>query len=103
MEFGALILWVIVAIVLVALVVIVVVVVTKNRRSAEEEPVVDPPYDRRGFDDPTVDDPQAEQGVHPGGARFVEDPGAVRNPTIDSESAGQSTPGIFPPPRPPRE
>lgn len=103
MGFGSLITWVIVAVVVVALIVIVVVMVTKRRGSGGPDHLVDPPYDRKGIDDPTVDDPQAAPGVHPEDARFVENPDAVRNPMIDDESPGQSTPGTFPPPGPPRE
>lgn len=103
MEFGSLIIWVIVAVVVVALIVIVVVVVTKKRGDDGPDHLVDPPYDRKNVDDPTVADPQAAPGVRPEGARFVEDPDAVRNPTIDKEPPGQSTPGTFPPPGPPRE
>lgn len=96
--------WIIAGIVVVALVVIVaVVVVAKKRGSDGPEPVVDPPYGRRGVDNPTVNDPQLAPGVEPNGARFVEDPDVIRNPKIDDESPGQSTLGTFPPPGPPRE
>ncbi len=95
--------WIIAGIVVVALVVIVAVVIAQKRGGTEEEPVADPPYGRRGVDNPTVHDPQLAPGVEPDGARFVEDPDAIRNPKIDGESPGQSTPGSFPPPGPPRE
>ncbi len=103
MNFGAGIIWVIVAVVVVALIVIVVVMVTKKRGSDGPDHMVDPPYDRKGVDNPTVDDPQAAPGVEPEGARFVEDPDAMRNPTIEEETPGQPMPGTFPPPGPPRE
>ncbi len=94
---------VVVALVVIVAVVIVAVVIANKRGSTGEEPVVDPPYGRRGVDNPTTDDPQPAPGVEPDGARFVEDPDAIRNPKIDGESPGQSTPGSFPPPGPPRE
>ncbi len=95
--------WVIAAVVLVAVVVIVAVVVMRKREDQDPEPIVDPPYGRRGVDDPTVDDPQLAPGEQPRGARFVEDPDAMRNPTIDGDPPGQSIPRSFPPPGPPRE
>jgi len=95
--------WIIAGIVVVALVVIVAVVIANKRGSTGEEPVVDPPYGRRGVDNPTVNDPQLAPGVEPDGARFVDDPDAIRNPKIDDAPPGQSTPGSVPPPGPPRE
>ncbi len=95
--------WVIAAVILVVIGVVIAVVVIANRGKNEREHLVDPPYGRKGVDNPTTHDPQLAPGVEPDGARFVEDPDAIRNPMIDGEPPGQSTPGTFPPPGPPRE
>ncbi len=100
---GVPILFIIAAIVVVVLVVIVAVVVLKKRGGTGPEHLVDPPYGRKDVDNPTTHDPQLAPGVEPEGARFVEDPDAMRNPMTEEETPGQPMPGTFPPPGPPRE
>ena len=93
-------LWVVAAAILVVIVVVVVVVVTQRGHKGPE-PTLDPPYDRKDVPNPMRDDPQVVHEADPSEVRHPDGPDNIRNPHIENEPPGVSTPRTFPPPGPP--
>ncbi len=92
--------WVIAA---VALVVIIAVVILTKRRNTGPEPTLDPPYNQKKFPDPTAGDPQVVHEADPGDVRYPDGPDNIRNPDVDHQAPGPSTPRSFRSPGPPHE